>query len=84
MKFKHWKNSGAVLAGCLLAALSTTAFAQTQPAPGCCATITCGNLTVTDCIGPCRVGHKCFGDGDCGPPAWAMAECRPNGGGGTK
>lgn len=86
MKFKSLMKHPTMLVGCLGAALATTAVAQSAGGggtpTGCCSIIRCGNLTVQDCIGPCRVGYVCVAFGDCGPPAWAMADCRPGGPGG--
>lgn len=87
MTLKRWMRRDAVLMGCLgaaVAGLATTALAGGGGVPpsGCCSIVECGNLTVRDCIGPCRVGYVCVAFGDCGPPAWAMADCRPGGPGG--
>lgn len=81
MKFKHWKNSGAVLAGCLGAALAMTAMAGGPGEPAsCCATKTCPNgTTQTHCIyTACPIGTVCRQSSGCDPEsgnAWALAFC---------
>lgn len=66
-----------------IALIAWTALGQVAPAP-CCASHTCGDVTVTDCLGrPCPVGTDCSATASgCSPAPFVVAGCVATGGGG--